>query len=93
MSGLKNREKIKVKRTLRRALSSRIINQTSVLHHNDSAMQEQLVSMYEMLKTNNNEMNKVHSELESLISDNDFQAEYDITLYTRITRCESSPSC
>lgn len=73
-------EKLKAKRTSRRSLNSRIINEASALFRSDSAMHEQLDSIYERLKANNNELNKINVELESLITDEEFQAEYKTVL-------------
>lgn len=73
-------EKLKAKRTSRRSLNSRIINEASALLRSDSATHEQLDSIYERLKANNDELNKINVELESLIADEDFQAEYETVL-------------
>ncbi|XP_037557798.1 uncharacterized protein LOC119439930 [Dermacentor silvarum] len=73
-------EKLKAKRTSRRSLNSRIINEASVLFRSDSATHEQLDSIYERLKANNDELNKINVELESLITDEEFQAEYETVL-------------
>lgn len=76
-SGLKDMEKTKTTWTSRRSPYSRIINEASTLLSNDSATHQQLVSIYERLKTISDEMNKINSELESLIPEEDFQAEHD----------------
>ncbi|XP_037528988.1 uncharacterized protein LOC119406321 [Rhipicephalus sanguineus] len=73
-------DKLKAKRTSRRSLNSRIINEASALLRNDSATHEQLDSIYERLKTNNDELNKINNELESVITDEDFQSEYETIL-------------
>ncbi|XP_037529331.1 uncharacterized protein LOC119406672 [Rhipicephalus sanguineus] len=73
-------DKLKAKRTSRRPLNSRIINEASALLRNDSATHEQLDSIYERLKTNNDELNKINNELESVITDEDFQSEYETIL-------------
>lgn len=70
-------EKLKFKRTSRRAQNTRIINEASAAMMNDCATVDQLASLYERLKANNDELNKINEELETYIEDPAaFEAEY-----------------
>lgn len=81
-------EKLKAKRTSQQSLNSQIINEASALLCRDSATHEQLDFVSERLKANNDKLNKINVELKSLITDEDFQAEYEIVVeYEGNTTC------
>lgn len=73
-------EMLNTKRTSWRTSNSQIINEASFLLCSDSATHEPLDSIYERLKANNDELNKTNVELKSLITDKDFQDEYETAL-------------
>ncbi|KAH9379113.1 hypothetical protein HPB48_022603 [Haemaphysalis longicornis] len=70
-------EKLKCKRASRRAQNTKLINEGSAILTDTCASVDPLTSLYERLKTNNDELNKINNELESYIEDDAFQAEYN----------------
>lgn len=73
-------ERLKSKRTSRRAQNTRIINEASELLANDSASYDQLNSIYERLKANNEELKNLNNEIEPHIPDEEFEVEYNAVL-------------
>ncbi|XP_037508939.1 uncharacterized protein LOC119385602 [Rhipicephalus sanguineus] len=69
-------DKLKMKRTTRRAQNTKLIQEASVLLENDDATVRQIDSIYERLKSNNEELKKINDEMESHISEEAFEAEY-----------------
>lgn len=70
-------EKLKFKRTSRRAQNTRIINEASAAIADPCATTDQLASLYERLKANNDELNKINEKLEAYIQDQGaFETEY-----------------
>ncbi|XP_037529191.1 GRIP and coiled-coil domain-containing protein 1-like [Rhipicephalus sanguineus] len=68
--------RLKMKRTTRRAQNTKLIQEASALLENDDATVRQIDSIYERLKSNNEELKKINDEMESHISDEAFEAEY-----------------
>ncbi|XP_037506439.1 uncharacterized protein LOC119382671 [Rhipicephalus sanguineus] len=73
-------DRLKSKRTSRRAQNTRIINEASALLANDSASYDQLNSIYERLKANNDELQNLNNQIEQHIPDEEFEAEYNAVL-------------
>ncbi|XP_037504907.1 uncharacterized protein LOC119380305 [Rhipicephalus sanguineus] len=69
-------DRLKMKRTTRRAQNTKLIQEASALLENDDATVRQIDSICEMLKSNNEELRKINDEMESHISDEAFEAEY-----------------
>ncbi|XP_077528262.1 uncharacterized protein LOC144139909 [Haemaphysalis longicornis] len=60
---------LKFKRTSRRAQNTRLIKEASSAMADPCAKADQLASLYERLKANNNELNKINEDLEAHIPD------------------------
>ncbi|XP_037526117.1 paramyosin-like [Rhipicephalus sanguineus] len=69
-------DKLKMKRTKRRAQNTKLIKEASAVLENDDATVRHIDSIYERLKSNNEELKKINDEMESHISDETFEAEY-----------------
>ncbi|XP_037509554.1 GRIP and coiled-coil domain-containing protein 1-like [Rhipicephalus sanguineus] len=69
-------DRLKTKRTTRRAQNTKLIQEASALLERDDATLQQIDSIYERLKSNNEELKKINDEMESHISDEAFEAEY-----------------
>ncbi|XP_049274155.1 uncharacterized protein LOC125759434 [Rhipicephalus sanguineus] len=70
-------ERLKSKRTSRRSLNTRIINEARALLSDATATVDQLNAIYGRLKANNDELNQINQELESHIADEEFEQEYN----------------
>ncbi|XP_037515038.1 uncharacterized protein LOC119391430 [Rhipicephalus sanguineus] len=70
-------ERLKSKRTSRRSLNTRIINEARALLGDATATIDQLNAIYGRLKANNDELNQINQELESHIADEEFEQEYN----------------
>ncbi|XP_037505356.1 paramyosin-like [Rhipicephalus sanguineus] len=69
-------DRLKMKRTTRRAQNTKLLQEASALLENDDATVRQIESIYERLKSNNEELKKINDEMESHISDETFEVEY-----------------
>ncbi|KAH6925892.1 hypothetical protein HPB50_011750 [Hyalomma asiaticum] len=61
-------ERLRSKRTSRRSMNTRLINEARALLSDEAATVDQLNTIYGRLKVNNDELNKINDELESHIA-------------------------
>ncbi|KAG0427071.1 hypothetical protein HPB47_025852, partial [Ixodes persulcatus] len=69
-------ERLKTKRTTRRAQNTRLINEASALLQNQDSTISQITTVAERLRANNDELRRLNEEFEGHIPDGSFETEF-----------------